>query len=331
MAQRRPNLFIVGAPRCGTTSLHAFLETHGDIHMSPAKEPHYFSADITREGDEFHGDKRFGVFRSLDQYLWLFRGATAERIVGEASPLYLYSKEAAAEIHRFDPDAKIIIMVREPISFLRSLHSQFLYYLDETSDSLLEALDLEPARRQGEHLPRSVRLPSLLYYSELAAFSVQIGRYTDLFPAEQVKIIVQDDLGEGTPEVYHEVLEFLGVDAGVEVPALPTRKVNPNKQTRSRALQAMLRDWRLALRGTLPRAGFPKGPDMHRKLWTRLLPARLQARIVERLTDLNTRWSPLPQLADDERRELQTRFVGEVRRLSEVLDRDLVTLWGYDA
>ena len=311
--------------------MHAFLSTHDDIHMSPAKEPHYFSVDITREGDEFHGDKRFGVFRSLDQYLWLFRGATDESVVGEASPLYLYSKEAAAEIHRFDPDAKIIIMLREPISFLRSLHSQFLYYLDETCESLLEALDLEPGRRVGEKLPKSVRLPSLLYYSELGSFSTQIGRYTDLFPEQNVKVIVQDDLGARTPQVYRSVLEFLGVQADVEFPDLPTRKVNPSKRTRSRAVQAMLRDWRLALRGTLPMTDFPKGPDMRRKLWTRLLPARVQSRIVERITALNTKWTPLPPLPDDERRKLQSRFVDEVRRLSGILDRDLVELWGYEA
>lgn len=309
--------------------MHAFLETHDDIYMSPAKEPHYFSVDITREGDEFHGDKRFGVFRSLEQYLWLFRGATDQQVVGEASPLYLYSREAAGEIHRFDPAAKIIIMVREPISFLRSLHSQFLYYLDEERASLLEALDLEPQRRNGEALPRSVRLPSLLRYTELAAFSVQIRRYTELFSPSQVKVIVQDDLGAGTAQVYRDVLEFLGVDSDVEVPPLPKAKVNPNKQTRSRALQALLRNWRLALRGTLPRDDFPDGPDMSRKLWTRLLPARVQSRIVERLTNLNTRWTPLPPVDDEERRELQRRFIGEVRALGELLDRDLCALWGY--
>ena len=70
---------------------------------------------------------------------------------------------------------------------------------------------------------------------------------------------------------------------------------------------------------------------MRRKLWTRLLPARVQSRIVEKLTDLNTRWTPLPPLADGERRELQSRFVDEVRRLGEILDRDLVALWDYDA
>jgi len=299
--------------------------------MSPAKEPHYFSIDLTREADEFHGDKRFGVFRAPEQYLWLFREAGAEKVVGEASPLYLFSKAAARQIHAFDPEAKIIIMVREPVSFLRSLHSQFTYYLDENRRSLLEAVELEPSRRLGRNLPRSVRLPSLLYYGEMARFSEQIGRYTALFPAEHIKFVVMDDLGDRTPEIYRGILDFAGVDSRVEIPPKTARKVNPNKVTRSRFLQARLRDWRLALRGTLPREDFPQGPDMERKAWTRLLPARLQARLVERLTRLNTRWEPVRPLPEDERQALMEKFHGEVERLSDLLDRDLVELWGYDA
>lgn len=329
MPQRRPNLFIVGAPRCGTTSLHAFLSTHPDVYMSPAKEPHYFSTDLTEEADRFHGDRRFGVFRTLEQYLWLFREAQGQRVVGEASPLYLFSKAAAREIAAFAPEAKIIAMVREPVSFLRSLHSQYTYYLDETCSSLLQAVELEPARRLGRHLPPSVRLPSLLYYSEMARFSEQIGRYTALFPKGRVKVVVMDDLAERTAEVYREILDFLGVDSGVPIPPAASRKVNPNKETRSRFVQARLRDWRLALRGTLPRDGFPAGPDMQRKAWTRLLPAALQARLVERLTRLNTRWAPLPPLDDGERRALMAKLAPEVVRLGDRLGRDLVALWGY--
>src|SRR5262245_23105956 len=121
MAALRPNFFIAGAPRCGTTSLWAYLRQHPDIFMC-AKEPHAFGRDL-----DSNGTGRFEEFRELDRYLRLFEKAGAAKRVGDASPFYLYSRSAPAEIKSFDPEAKIIIVLRNPVDMVYSVYQKQLY------------------------------------------------------------------------------------------------------------------------------------------------------------------------------------------------------------
>jgi len=109
---RKPDLFIVGAPRSGTTALYEYLRSHPDIFMCTPKEPNYFSFDMNRPR----------AANTEEEYLRLFKNAH-EKVAGEASVWYLYSKVAIAEIMRFNPDAKIIAMVRSPIDWFRSWHA----------------------------------------------------------------------------------------------------------------------------------------------------------------------------------------------------------------
>ncbi|NLF38083.1 sulfotransferase, partial [bacterium] len=105
MTMRLPDFFIVGAPKSGTTALHAYLGRHPSIFVPARKEPHFFGSDIVSPA----------FVRDRDAYLSLFAGATTEARVGEASIWYLYSKRAAREIKEFNPDARIIIMLRNPV------------------------------------------------------------------------------------------------------------------------------------------------------------------------------------------------------------------------
>ena len=122
---RKPDFFIVGAPKCGTTSMFHYLRQHPQIFMPDNKEPHYFGKDLIKMSDEFIDNE--------DEYLNLFKDAKSDQKLGEASTFYLYSKSAYKEIKEYNPDAKIIIMLRNPIDFLHSLHSQLLFsgYEDE--------------------------------------------------------------------------------------------------------------------------------------------------------------------------------------------------------
>ena len=110
----RPNFFILGAPKCGTTSLATWLGAHPQVYMSPDKEPHYFNAD----------DRHPGV-SSLERYEQLFAGAGAEHAaVGEASVWYLYSKVAVANIEEYCQEPRYIVCLRNPVDMAHSLHEQ---------------------------------------------------------------------------------------------------------------------------------------------------------------------------------------------------------------
>src|SRR2546429_216975 len=111
-----PTFFIVGAPRCGTSSLASYLDAHPRIFMSKPKEPHHFGRDL---------EIRVRPYASRESYLRLFEGVDADH-AGDASVLYLYSSTAPDEILALNPDARIIIMLRDPLEMIPSLHTRNL-------------------------------------------------------------------------------------------------------------------------------------------------------------------------------------------------------------
>ena len=126
-AVRRPNLFIVGAGKSGTTALYEYLNQHPAIFMSPVKEPHYFASDFYVK----QSTSTFSRFTDEHAYLRLFENAADEVWLGEASPSYLPSTVAASEIYKFNPASRIIIMLRNPIEAIYAAYHQFRFGLTE--------------------------------------------------------------------------------------------------------------------------------------------------------------------------------------------------------
>lgn len=108
-----PNLFLVGAPRCGTTSLYRYLAAHEEIFMSPVKEPHFLGSD-PYDPTSLRDESRSRA---------LFEHAGGARVAGEASVWYLYSQTAAKQIRDFSPDARILILLRNSVDMVLSLHT----------------------------------------------------------------------------------------------------------------------------------------------------------------------------------------------------------------
>ena len=233
-SRARPNFFIVGAPKCGTTSLHEYLQRHPEIFMPFFKEPHFFGSDL--EGS------RFRQFRAKpERYLKLFRDARGEKRIGESSPWYLTSERAAAEIQAYDPAAKIIIMLRNPIDMMYSMWSQFRYSGNEQIETFEEALAAEADRQAGRRIRRVAHCVTGLRYREMTRFARQVPRYFERFGRENVKIIIFDDFRSDTPAVFRDVLAFLEVD-----PALPDDLRHPQPQQGSAAGVAAKADCRRA-------------------------------------------------------------------------------------
>lgn len=199
---RRPNFFIVGAPKCGTTALSEYLRTHPKIFLCEPKEPHFFAEDMDRHR----------YVRTLEEYLNLFKAAgPGYEIIGEASVGYLFSSVALTNIHEFDPAAKVIAMVRNPIDMAPSLHRQLLFARYEDEPDFEKAWNLQESRRRGQHIPPGCRAPAFLQYAESCRLGSQIQRLLNIFPASQLKVIVFDDFIADTGKVYREVLDFLGL------------------------------------------------------------------------------------------------------------------------
>jgi len=224
---RKPNFFIVGAPRCGTASMYAYLKQHPEIYVSVDKEPHFFGSDLTPQP---------GTIREEDLYLRLFAGAGDRPRLGEASVWYLSSKRAPSEIRAFAPDAKIVILLRSPAQMAYSLYSLYTRTGNEDLPTFEEALAAEPERRRGSRIPQSAYYPEGLLYTDAARYAEKVERYFEVFGRDNVHCIVFDDFVRDTAAVYRKTLEFLGVDPGFQAELDPRRA---NQQVRMTAIRQL--------------------------------------------------------------------------------------------
>ncbi len=201
---RFPDFFVVGAPRCGTTAFCRYLARNPQICFSRPKEPHYFTRlRQDPSADELQRDY-------LDR---CFGHCTAEhRALGEGSVSYLYLPDTLERIRRFNPDARFIALVRNPLVMLPSYHLRMRFLLQEDEPDFGKAWALEPARERGERVPKHCLDPRLLMYSRVAMLGAQVGRLFAVAGRDRSHVIVHDDLVADPLGVYRRALEFLDVD-----------------------------------------------------------------------------------------------------------------------
>ena len=311
---RLPDFFIVGHPKSGTTALYEMLRRHPQIFMPELKEPRFFAPELRADEGSGLTTKRPNT---LEEYLSLFDAAGPEQRVGEATPAYLRSPAAAARIADAQPSARIIAILREPASFLRSFHLQCLENHTETEKDMRTALALEGLRREGRRIPPSCIQPEALLYSQHLHYVEQLRRYHAVFPPEQVLALIYDDFLEDNEATVRKVLRFLEVD---DTCPIEVTQANPTVRLRSQKIDELVSSVYLG-RGPTSRAV--------KRTMKALAPERLRKSAL-RLTQRKIVYAK-PRPPDEELMlELRRRFKGEVVALSEYLQRDLVTLWGYD-
>jgi Sulfotransferase domain len=294
----KPNFFIAGAPKCGTTALSEYLRSHPHVFMPKLKEPHFFSDDLITHQ----------LVRTLDEYIQLFAEATPQQSrLGEKSLSYLLSSAAIPAIRVFNPEAKIIAMFRNPADMVYSFHSQLLYWSQETEKDFETAWRLQERRRRGVDVPRTCREPFWLQYQDVGRFGTQTQRLLSVFPAEQVKVILFDDFASSPQRVYEEVIDFLEIpqDNRTDFP-----RINENK----RARLSWLRDF------------YRKPPPVLLQSYRRFKRTEVGKQLVslkEWVIDLNTVREGRSPLSPAFRAELVDTFRDEVSLLSRILNRDL--------
>jgi Sulfotransferase domain len=198
---RKPNLFIVGAMKCGTTSWYEYLRSHPDIFMPDLKEPSFFAFDLPN----------WRVTESEEEYSRLFADVGSAKVIGEASTAYLASETAATAIQKYNPTAKILIFLREQEDCLPSLHNDYLAEFSEDIGDFETAWRLS-ACRSPDAVPPACLEPRMLNYAALGRFDEQVQRYFDVFPPEQIRVIWFRDWITDTRSIYLEILRFLGLE-----------------------------------------------------------------------------------------------------------------------
>jgi len=321
-AMKKPNLFIIGQQKSGTTALRDFLNQHPGIFFPVQDEMHHFESDllkhrlIHRRRINPYLVKRFNILP--EDYMGHYKAVDNEIMIGDKTPTYLFSKTAAAEIYDFNPDAKIIAIFREPVSFLYSVHSQNLYNVYENEANFETALALEESRKLGAHLsPRGKAVAYLMFYRERIDYTRQLMRFVKLFPPGRIKCIIFEDFKKDNLKILTEVFRFLEVDPDF-VPQ--TGIVNPTKRRRLKRLKQIIAP--MAITG-IPRKIIPS--PIYR---------RLRERFIRTSTVYAQREPMNPALEQRLKKECKPIVIQFNHMLHEWgligTNTDLAELWGYD-
>jgi hypothetical protein len=298
---KRPNFFIVGAPKSGTTALYSYLKVHPQVFFPHRKEIHYFCSDLSYRTPPI----------SQNEYLSYYKKADNHKIVGDASVFYLLSKKAAPLINEFSPDAKIVIMLRSPADMVYSFYSQLLANGDETIANFEQALQAETERKKGNMIGTSPyrKCPlEAFYYSDVAKYYEQTKRYSDIF-GSRVHIILYDDFKNSTEEEYFKVLDFLEIE---RIKQDKFEVVNPNKTVRSQNVQKLLMNPPAILK-KLVRVILPE--HSKRKQW-----------VMDKLWESNLKQEQRQEMKPETRKHLISVYKEDIEKLALLLNRDL-SMW----
>lgn len=229
MQVKKPNTFVIGVPKCGTTAMAHYMRRHPEAFFSTPKETHHFLAEEM---------PRRSRCPSAKAYSKLFETASPQqKVIAEGSVWYLYSRTAVANIHKFNSDAKFIIMLRRPDDMVYSMHNQFVIAYYEYITDFGTAWHQTQKNNRTDFSKHCLQ-PSLLKYDKIAAFGEQLGRVYETVPAEQVKVIFFDDFTEKTDAVFAETCDFLGIDSSFKP---KFEKINENQIHRNALLGRLMK------------------------------------------------------------------------------------------
>lgn len=291
-----PSFIVLGASRSGTTSIHQYLGQHPQIFMCRRKSPNYFVA-----GDPIPSREKRVLRQMADQwisdlgaYQALFSEARDELAIGEVSPVYLQSRAAAGRIRKLCPEAKLVAILRDPAE------RAWAHFLGRRRDGLETREDFQGVVESElkEGLPDDVAFGSYLGCSRYGRF---LSLFFDLFPAEQIKIFLFDELLESPRAVLRDIFEFLEVDPSA------SQLVDLARHNRSGLIDGALR----------------------RLLWTRSVALRTAVRpyLPERVRRLA---APIflselkrPQLDPQIRKQICRALASDIELCQRLLERDL--------
>ena len=232
-----PNFFVAGAPKAGTTALHAALARHPELYMSAVKEPKFFLTDGPPPAQGGPGDAktyRENVWRRAD-YEALFDGAPPGALRGESTPFYLYSQAAQQRIRTLVPDARMIVVLRDPIERAHSNWTHLWSAGLDPIDDFVRACDAEDRRI-------AAGWADFWRYKRLGLYGEQVEHLYSVFPADRVLLMRYRELLGNPVGTLNRICVFLGVSPDL-ISDLPRENVtaHPDQTRRHRYLSKLLR------------------------------------------------------------------------------------------
>jgi hypothetical protein len=291
-----PNFLVIGAAKCGTTSLHHCLSQHPEVYVAPGMLGCFFAFDGQRPAHKGPADwqmDRWAV-TDLDTYEAQFGGVGSEKAIGEVCAAYIYRPDAAERIRSRLPDVKLVAILRDPVD---RAYSNYMHKVRDGVEPLVsfaEAIDAEPRRiREGWRYNWHYKTRSM-YFDQLRCFY-------RLFAREQIQILLFDDLSSRPHALFRDLFGFLGVDEDFQ----PDTSIHfqATGVPRSRAM-----------------ANFIRRQSVVKTAYRMIMPAQYRQRVTKSLEELNLR---KPSLTDQVRQDLLAVFRDDVLKLQDLIGRDL--------
>ncbi len=300
-----PSFLIIGAGKSGTTAMYEFLNMHPEVHMSSIKETNFFELEgkplilDPRDDPErlFHYPQSVN---SWDAYRDLFKDAGDKKGVGEASPMYLYGKRAAGHIKKELPNVKLIAILREPVD---RLYSRWLHLLRDGNEDIG---DFEGCMDRSSLWWRRNDLVTEGFYG------TNLKKYTDLFPASQLKVFLYDDFKADNQAIMTEVFEFIGVDPSFILP--PETEFNVSGKPKNPLIDKLIGTNGIIIK-------------IAKKIAPSLLESLKNGRAKQFLTKLRKKNMTRPEISNEFKLRLFNEvYLDEIEQLEKLINRDL-TFW----
>jgi hypothetical protein len=317
-------VFVVGAPRCGTTSISTYLKQHPDVCFSQVKEPHFFSRfDLPSLSCE--EQDRFIEREYLARYFPPDADGSG-LLMAEGSVSYLYAPERMETILRIWPNAKFVIALRDPMEMLPSLHQRLLFMGDETETDFARAWSLVDDRREGRSIPGSCIDHRFLMYDEIGMLGKYVERFVAAVGRDRCFFSLFDDLSANPGAVYRDLLEFLGLsdDGRQDFPrcrASRGYKVAWLQRLLKRPPGAALAGEHFWIRVKPNARADAAGRDVLKAIWS----------VRKTLLRWNRAPAPKARLSSAIRQEIHAAFASDAQRLAGLLGRDLIHWLSRDA
>jgi Sulfotransferase domain len=293
-----PSFYVIGAPRCGSTAVSDTLKRNPRISFSVPKETHFLQKDWSGHS--------LDVWRRTYVARYHPRLGPQHQAMGDGSVSYIFSPDAIRRALEFDPRARFIAVLRNPVEMLQSYHLRLLYLLDEDVEDFATAWSLQESRTRGENIPKRCREPLLLQYGEIGRYGAHLQRVFEVAGRERCLVLLFEDLLQQPRQTYLRILDFIGVEDDGNA---QFRRKRQSLSFRSWWLQRLLMnppDW--VLRG-VQAMSIKQIP--HLKRWRK------------KLKRINNRPAEHQPLSAETRAMLRRHFTPDIERLAQLLDRDL--------
>jgi|GEM_PF-4743792 len=303
------DFFLGGWPKTGSTSLDYYLSQHPDIYMCPVKETYFHCTDILQDA-EATDMGNFYPYRDAGSYKSLFAAQQPNQIAGESSVFYVISKAAPKNLAAQNPDAKLVLILRDPLEVVDSWFHYLREHAREVATSLDEALELQSLRAAGDAIPPNTQSLLHVQYDTIVDYANHLARVQEFFTEDRLHIVLYDTFREDPITVLQELFAFLNVDSQFE-PDLT--KQNVSRQQRFANLHRLVVRQKAVVEKVMMSTGLDSPNSPVRRVYRGIF-SRSEQRI---------------PLSGADRERLKKRFEPVVRETQELVNMDLLNLWGY--